>query len=56
MLQTRRSPLLRDFSARCLDWVNNKSKLRQASKDYMSHAGNLEIQAHWHAVGNNIRC
>ena len=54
MLLARRSPLLRDFSARFLDWVNNKSKLRQASKDYMSHTGNLEIQAYWHAVRNAV--
>src|SRR3989442_2554018 len=38
VLLLRRSPVLRGFSKRFLEWVDNQSMLKQKSKDYYAMA------------------
>lgn len=38
---SKRSPVLREFSEKFLDWVNNKSGLQQKSKDYYANGWRL---------------
>lgn len=41
VLLLRRSPVLREFSKRFLEWVNNQSMLKQKSKDYYANGWRL---------------
>jgi integrase len=41
VLLLRRSPVLREFSKRFLEWVNNQSMLKQKSKDYYANRWRL---------------
>jgi hypothetical protein len=41
VLLRRRSPLLRDFKPRFLDWVQGNNKLQQATKDYYANGWRL---------------
>ena len=41
VLLPRRSPVLREFSKRFLEWVDNQSMLKQKSKDYYANGWRL---------------